>query len=76
MEETNVPTKFLVDRREAARIAGVSERTISRWAAHDRLDVYRGGEHDRWVRYDSRQVVKVSAGLDAPFRRVVKETPA
>lgn len=70
MEETNVPNKYLVDRREAARLADVSERTISRWAKQGRLDIYRGGEHDRWVRYDRRQVVKVGAGLDAPFRKV------
>jgi|GEM_PF-6629794 len=58
-EETKDQTTY-VTRPQAAELAGVSERTINRWAARLRLRTYR--RQGPWgpAEYDAEEVVQVA----------------
>lgn len=59
-EETNTEITY-VTRPQAAELAGVSERTINRWAARGRLRTYR--RHGPWgsAEYDADEVLRVAS---------------
>lgn len=48
-----------VTRREAADLAGVSERTIKRWAVADRITTHRDVLSGR-VRYEKSQILEAA----------------
>jgi len=55
----NAPRKY-VTRSEAATIAGVSERTINRWAARELLWTYRRKGPYGPAEYDQEEVLRVA----------------
>jgi hypothetical protein len=57
----NAPRKY-VTRSEAADIAGVSERTINRWAARQLLWTYRRKGPYGPAEYDQEEVLRVVWG--------------
>jgi predicted site-specific integrase-resolvase len=56
-----------VTRKEAAVLAGVSERTINRWSARGLVRVWRDPDFRLPATYDRAQIMAVAAGA----RRVV-----
>lgn len=62
--------KARITRKEAARLAGVTERTISRWSAEGLLDVEYGGWREP-ATYDPGQVLR-AAGRNADLAALAK----
>ena len=71
----NAPRKY-VTRPEAAVLAGVSERTINRWAARELLWTYRRQGPYGPAEYDREEVLRIALRETTTLALPEPEAPA